>query len=188
MRNATAWYSVRGSNPSGQLERLVTSPEVERCETGAPGESRTPKILFLRQARIPVPSPGRTPIRLCPIAGGGMPTRFARCARALIQHIAPSRSRGRSWAPGARTHPNWSGYGESNPRCPAWKAGAQPMGHIRFWCAAAAGQYRCETARQVVNEHPRFGETTRSPSWWVCCRPDDRMDNEKGPVPCGIRA
>lgn len=92
----------KGIEPSGQLERLVTSPKVQRCETGAhgltrtddlrftrallfrlsytgwypfhgaPGESRTPRILLLRQARMPVPSPGQGfPIRLCPIAGSG---------------------------------------------------------------------------------------------------------------------
>ena len=146
MRNVTAWYSVRGSNPSGQLERLVTSPKVKRCETGAPGLIRTDDLLLTRQALPPTELQGLRSISWCPrgesnsqnpaseagtyagsVTGAKdsnsavpdrgewcMPTRFARCARALIQHIAPSRSRGRSWAPGARTHPNWSGYAESN--------------------------------------------------------------------------
>lgn len=66
------WYCVRGSNPSVQLERLVTSPEVERSESGSPLSGN--------------------PIRLCPIAGSGAyTTQCARCTRALrIQHIAPA--------------------------------------------------------------------------------------------------
>lgn len=70
--------------------------------------------------------------------------------------MAPSRSLGRSRAPGEQTHPKWSGYRESNPvvllgrQVPSqWAISAQ-------FALLRTSQYRCQAARQVVKEHPSF--------------------------------
>ena len=55
-------------------DRAALHPEktvpLKLSKTGAPGESRTPKISLLRRACLPVPSPGRhvRSLRLCPHA------------------------------------------------------------------------------------------------------------------------
>ena len=41
------WQTARGSNPSDQIESLVTSPEVKRFELAEAGSSRTPKAALV---------------------------------------------------------------------------------------------------------------------------------------------
>ena len=82
---------------------LATRRTRRKEKVGAPGESRTPRILLLRQARMPVPSPGLDkkripPFRLCPHAMGNasraLPRRH-RCTGVIEPlHIPPGRPRG----------------------------------------------------------------------------------------------
>lgn len=190
-----------------RVERAGFEPAVAQCEPGAkrrcfeplsqrssfcgaPGESRTPKILLLRQACLPVPSPG-----LCSLSTSAVSMREVRSRLATHRRVRCT------WGCDPRAHPAQPRLRLALERCCIGtpeverKTGLEPVASAVAWPRSANTELHPQifarpwrrpvptpASRQIVKEPLASNGSRRSA---ITAR---RVKKQKGPVPCQNRA